>query len=54
MSAWQTLAGAQSISMPSPAANKIDITALIDTSKQYAYGLPDAPDGSITGLFEPT
>lgn len=53
VTAWQTLSGAQSISMPSPAPNKIDITTLIDTSKQYAYGLPDAPDGSINGLFDP-
>lgn len=51
ITAWQTLAMAQQISMPNPAPAKIDITRLIDKVKQYAYGLPDAPDGSINGLF---
>ena len=51
---WTTLAGAQSISMPNPAPNKIDVTTLIDKSKQYVYGLTDAPDGSISGLYDPT
>lgn len=50
---WTTLSGAQSVSMPDPAPNKIDITTLIDKTKQYGYGLPDAPDGSITGLYDP-
>jgi hypothetical protein len=51
---FSTVANAQSVSMPNPAPAKIDITTLIDKSKQYAYGLPDAPDGSISGLFDPT
>lgn len=50
---WSTIAGAQQASMPDPAPNKIDITTLIDKSKQYAYGLPDAPDGTISGLYDP-
>lgn len=54
VSAWATLSNAQSISMPNPTPTKIDITTLIDKVKQYAYALPDAPDGSITGLFDPT
>jgi hypothetical protein len=54
ITAFQTLSNAQNISMPNPAPAKIDITTLIDKSKQYAFGLPDAPDGSITGLFDPT
>ncbi len=53
VTAFQTLANAQNVSMPNPAPSKIDITTLIDTSKQYTYGLPDAPDGSIKGLFNP-
>lgn len=52
ITAWQTLAMAQSVAMPNPAPAKIDITRLIDKVKQYAYGLPDAPDGSITGLLD--
>ncbi len=51
ITAWQTLAMAQQVSMPNPAPAKIDITTLINKVKQYAYGLPDAPDGSITGLM---
>jgi hypothetical protein len=54
VTAWATLAPAQSVSMPNPAPAKIDITRLIDKSKQYAYGLPEAPDGTISGLFDPT
>jgi len=54
VSAWHTIAGAQNITMPNPAPAKIDVTTLIDKSKQYAYGLPDAPDGSISGLYDPT
>lgn len=53
VSVWQTYASAQNISMPDVAPAKLDITTLIDSSKQYAYGLPDAPDGSISGLFNP-
>src|SRR5882757_2127371 len=53
VTAFSTLSSAQDVSMPNPAPAKIDITTLIDISKQYAFGLPDAPDGSITGLFQP-
>lgn len=51
---FATMSNAQTVSMPNPTPAKIDITTLIDKSKQYAYGLPDAPDGSIAGLFNPT
>lgn len=54
VTAWSTLSNAQTVSMPNPAPAKIDITTLIDKQKQYAYGLPDAPDGSFNGLFNPT
>jgi hypothetical protein len=53
VTAWETLSSAQSVTMPNPAPAKIDVTTLIDKSRQYVYGLPDAPDGSITGLFNP-
>lgn len=53
VTAFQTLSSAQNISMPNPAPTKIDTTTLIDTVKQYTYGLPEAPDGNITGLFNP-
>ena len=54
VTAWATLSNAQTITMPNPAPTKIEITTLIDKTRQYAYGLPDAPDGSINGLFQPT
>lgn len=53
ITAFQTLAAAQNISMPNPAPPKIDVTTLIDKTKQYQYGLPEAPDGTISGLFNP-
>lgn len=46
-----TMSNAQDVSMPNPAPAKIDITTLSDKSRQYTYGLPDAPDGTINGLF---
>lgn len=53
VTAFSTLSSAQDVTMPNPTPAKIDVTTLIDTAKQYVYGLPDAPDGSITGLFNP-
>ncbi len=53
VTAFQTLSSAQDVTMPNPNPAKIDVTTLIDKSKQYVYGLPDAPDGSIKGLFNP-
>lgn len=53
VTAFSTLSSAQNVTMPNPAPAKIDITCLIHKAKQYAYGLPDAPDGQITGLFSP-
>ena len=54
VTAFSTLSSAQNITMPNPAPAKLDATTLIDKQKQYVYGLPDAPDGSIVGLFNPT
>lgn len=50
---FSTLSSAQNVTMPNPAPAKIDVTVLTDIAKQYLYGLPDAPAGSITGLFNP-
>jgi hypothetical protein len=50
---FATYAAAQNISMPNPAPVKLDTTTLIDTEKQYVFGMPDAPDGSATALFNP-
>lgn len=51
---WSTLSNATNVSMPDPTPAKIDTTRLIDKAKQYVFGLPDAPDGSIQSLFQPT
>lgn len=48
-----TYAASTSISMPNPAPVKLDSTTLIDKSKHYVFGMPDAPDGSATALFNP-
>jgi len=53
VNAWHTVSNSQSVSMPNPTPEKIDITTLIDKVKQNAYGLPEAPDGSITALYDP-
>lgn len=53
VSAWHTMSNAQSVSMPNPTPEEIDITTLIDKVKQKAYGLPEAPDGSIAALYDP-
>jgi len=53
ITAFSTLSSAQNITMPNAAPAKLDATRLIDKAKQYLFGLPDAPEGSITGLFNP-
>lgn len=53
VTAFQTLSSAQSLTMPNPQPNKIEVTTLLDKSRQYQFGLPEAPDGSITALFNP-
>jgi hypothetical protein len=53
VSAFATLAMAQSVAMPQAAPAKIDITRLIDKVKRTAYGLTEAADGTIVGLYDP-
>jgi tail tube protein len=50
---FATLGAAQQVSAPNPATNKIPTTTLIDEEEQFEYGLPGAPDGTITCLFNP-
>lgn len=51
--AFVTYAASTSISMPNPAPLKLDSTVLLDKAKHYVFGMPDAPDGSATALFNP-
>jgi hypothetical protein len=53
VTAWQTMDAAQEITAPNPAPTRLDCTTLIDKTKQYVFGLPEAPEGSIKGLFNP-
>lgn len=53
VASFSTFAKAQDFTCPTPAPKKIDETTLIDKQRQYTYGLPDAPDGKITALFNP-
>lgn len=53
VTAWETLGNSQTISAPDPSPEKIDTTTLLDKVKQSAFGLPEAPDGTITGLYDP-
>lgn len=53
VTAWETLGNAQSIEAEQQAPNRIDITTLLDTEKQYIFGLPDSPQITINGLADP-
>ena len=53
ISQFATLAAARQVTAPNPAPTKLDTTTLIDFTPQFEYGLPGAPDGSITCLFNP-
>lgn len=53
VTAFQTMSSAQNVSMPNPAPARIETTTLVDKTKQYQYGLPEAPEGTISGLFIP-
>jgi len=54
VTAFHTMDSAQQFTMPNPAPAKLDTTTLLDKTKQSTYGLPESPDGQITGLFNPT
>ncbi len=53
VSAWDRLGNAQSISASQAQANRIEITTLTDTMKQYMFGLQDSPEITASGLFDP-
>ncbi len=49
---WATLAKARSIEQGSASANRLDATVLLDTQKQYVFGLSDLPEITIDGLSD--
>jgi hypothetical protein len=54
ITAFSTLSNATNITMPDGAPAKLDATRLISQVKEYLFGLPDAPDGSISCLYDPS
>ena len=53
ITAFSTLSNATNLTMPDGQPAKLDATRLISKRKEYLFGLPDAPDGSITTLYDP-
>lgn len=53
ITAFSTLSNATNLTMPDGSPAKLDATRLISKRKEYLFGLPDAPDGSISTLYDP-
>lgn len=53
VSTFQTYDKSVEVTMPSPAAKRLDTTTLLDEQDQIEYGRPGAVDGKITALFNP-
>lgn len=53
ITAFTTLSNSTNLTMPDGQPAKLDATRLISKRKEYLYGLPDAPDGSITTVYDP-
>lgn len=53
VTAWETLGNAQSLEAEQQAPVRIDVTTLLDTEKQYIFGLPDSPQITVNGLADP-
>lgn len=53
VTAFVTYSNATNVTMPDGAPAKLDATRLISKRKEYLFGLPDAPDGSIASLYDP-
>jgi len=53
ITAFTTLSNATNLTMPDGSPAKLDATRLISVRKEYLFGLPDAPDGAITTVYDP-
>lgn len=54
ITAFTTLSNSTNLTMPDGQPAKLDATRLISKRKEYLFGLPDAPDGSISTLYDPS
>lgn len=54
VTSWDTAGDATGINASQAQPNRIDVTTLFDTEKQYVFGLPDSPELTIEGLLNPT
>jgi hypothetical protein len=54
VTAFSTLSNATNVTMPDGNPTKLDATPLTEPfNKRYLFGLPDAPDGKITTMYDP-
>jgi hypothetical protein len=51
--AWDRMGTSQTISAADSETPREDVTTLLDTSKQYDFGLPDSPQITINSLVAP-
>lgn len=53
ITAFSTLSNATNLTMPDGQPTKLEATRLIAKRREYLFGLPDAPDGSIDTVYDP-
>lgn len=51
---WQTLGVARSLSAGGTSPNRLDATTLLDSERQYVFGLSDQPELTVEALSDPT
>lgn len=54
IASWDTAGDATAINAAQASPNRIEVTTLFDTEKQYVFGLPDSPELTIEGLLNPS
>jgi hypothetical protein len=54
ITSWDTASSSTGINAQQGQPNRIDVTTLFDTERQYVFGLPDSPELTIEGLLDPS